>query len=118
MKRHDFKKLLVWQLSMDVVDDIYLITQDFPKEELFGLSLQMRKSSTSVPTNIAEGCGRGTDPQLLQFTNNAQGSAFELETQMYITQRRKYCTNKELEPVLKKIIRVQKMIDGFQDLFR
>jgi len=89
MKRHNVKELQVWQLAMDVVDDIYLITQDFPKEELFGLSLQMRKSAISIPSNIAEGCGRGTDPQLLHFTDISQGSAFELETQVYITQRRK-----------------------------
>jgi four helix bundle protein len=118
MKRHNFKELLVWQLAMEVVDDIYLITQHFPKEEIFGLSLQMRKSATSVPSNIAEGCGRGTDPQLIQFTDIAQGSAFELETQVYVTSRRRYCTDKELDLVLVKIQRVQKMIDGFQDRFR
>lgn len=107
----------MWQLSMDVVDDIYLITDKFPKEELFGLSLQMRKSSISVPSNIAEGCGRGTDPQLLHFTNVAQGSSFELETQVYICQRRKYCNPREFDPVLFKLSQVQKMIDGFQNRF-
>ena len=107
MKRHNFKELQVWQLAMDVVDDIYLITKDFPKEELFGLSLQMRKSASSISSNIAEGCGRGTDPQLLHFTDIAQGSAFELETQLYITQRRNYCTNNELGLILIKIVRVQ-----------
>ena len=118
MKRHNFKELLVWQLAMDVVDDIYEITQKFPKEELFGLSLQMRKAATSVPSNIAEGCGRNTNPQLLQFTDIAQGSAFELETQTYIAQRRKYNGTENVDATIEKIKRVQKMLDGFQDRFR
>jgi len=118
MKRHNFKQLLVWQLAMDVVDDIYEITQKFPKEELFGLSLQMRKSATSIPSNIAEGCGRYTNPQLLQFTDIAQGSAFELETHTYIAKRRKYKGTERADEILEKITRVQKMLDGFQDRFR
>lgn len=118
MKRHNFKELHAWQLAMDVVDDIYLITKNFPKEELFGLSLQMRKAAVSIPSNIAEGCGRNTNPQLLHFTDIAQGSAFELETQVYISHRRKYCIDEEIKSVIEKIIRVQKMIDGFQDRFR
>src|SRR5687768_5668015 len=118
MKRHNFKQLLVWQLAMDIVDDIYEITQKFPKEELFGLSLQMRKSATSIPSNIAEGCGRNTNPQLLQFTDIAQGSAFELETQTYIAKTRKYKGTERAVEILEKITRVQKMLDGFQDRFR
>ena len=90
MKRHNFKELHIWQLGMDIVDEIYDVTMDYPKEELFGLSLQMRKAAVSIPSNITEGCGRGTDPQLVQFLNIAQGSAFELETQVYIAIRRKY----------------------------
>ena len=84
MKRHNFKELHIWQLGMDIADEIYDVTTDYPKEELFGLSLQMRKAAVSIPSNITEGCGRGTDPQLVQFLNIAQGSAFELETQVYI----------------------------------
>ncbi len=80
MKRHNFKELHIWQLGMDIGDEIYDVTMDYPKEELFGLSLQMRKAAVSIPSNIAEGCGRGTDPQLVQFLNIAQGSVFELET--------------------------------------
>lgn len=118
MKRHNFKQLLVWQLALDVVDDIYEITQNFPKEELFGLSLQMRKSATSIPSNIAEGCGRNTNPQLLQFTDIEQGSAFELETQTNIAKRRKYNGTEKADEILEKITQVQKMLDGFQDRFR
>ncbi len=118
MKRHNFKQLQIWQLSMDVVDDVYDLTKYFPKEEIFGLTHQLRKSAVSIPSNISEGCGRGTDAQLLQFTDIAQGSAYELETQIYISQRRKYGPEKEIEAILNKIGNVQRMIDGFQDRFR
>ena len=114
MKRHNFKELHIWQLGMDIADEIYDVTTDYPKEELFGLSLQMRKAAVSIPSNIAEGCGRGTDPQLVQFLNIAQGSAFELETQVYIAIRRKYADVGILESIVSRIIELQKMIDGLR----
>ena len=117
MRRHNFKELRIWQLGMDIVDDIYRITKAFPKEEQFGLSLQMRKSSSSIPTNIAEGCGRGTDPQLIFFLDVAQGSAYELETQCYISIRQGYTLPSDMEPILAKIDEEQKMIDGFRSRF-
>jgi len=117
LKRYNFKELHIWQLGMDIVDEIYDVTMDYPKEELFGLSLQMRKAAVSIPSNIAEGCGRGTDPQLVQFLNIAQGSAFELETQVYIAIRRKYADVGILESIVSRIIELQKMIDGFRDRF-
>ena len=117
MQRHNFKELLIWQLGMDIVDDIYNLTKTFPKEEQFGLTLQMRKSSTSIPSNTAEGCGRGTDPQLVFFLDIAQGSAYELETQCYISLRQGYCLPSEIDPILAKISEEQKMIDGFRSRF-
>ncbi|HEY3385019.1 MAG TPA: four helix bundle protein [Saprospiraceae bacterium] len=117
MRRHNFKELLIWQLGMEIVDDIYHITKGFPKEEQFGLTLQMRKSSSSVPTNITEGCGRGTDPQLIYFLDISQGSAYELETQCYISLRQGYCLPSEMDPILVKIDEEQKMIDGFRSRF-
>jgi four helix bundle protein len=114
MRRHNFKELRIWQLGMEIVDDVYRITASFPKEEQFGLTLQMRKSSTSIPTNISEGCGRGTDPQLVFFLDVAQGSAYELETQCYITLRRGYSVSAEIDPLLEKIEEEQRMIDGFR----
>jgi len=117
MRRHNFKELRIWQLGMEIVDDIYRITKGFPKEEQFGLSLQMRKSSSSVPTNIAEGCGRGTDLQLIYFLDISQGSAYELETQCYISLRQGYCLPSEMDPILVKIDEEQKMIDGFRSRF-
>ncbi len=92
MKRHNFKGLLIWQLGMEIIDDIYTITRNYPKEEIFGLSLQSRKSAVSITSNIAEGCGRGTNPQLLQFLNFSQGSAFEGLCSPTSTIRRKKST--------------------------
>ena len=117
MRRHNFKELRIWQLGMEIVDDIYQVTRHFPKEEQFGLTLQMRKSSSSMPTNIAECCGRGTDPQLIFFLDVAQGSAYELETQCYISLRQGFCLPSEMNPILGKIEEEQKMIDGFRSRF-
>jgi len=118
MKRHNFKELVVWQKAMDIVDDIYLITTNFPREEQFGLTHQLRKSAVSIPSNIAEGCGRGTNPQLVHFLDVSQGSSFELETQVHVAIRQKFCKSYAMDPVLLKISEVQKMIDGFSDRFR
>ena len=117
MQRHNFKELRIWQLGMDIVDDIYNITKTFPKEEQFGLTLQMRKSSSSIPTNIAEGCGRGTDPQLVFFLDISQGSAYELETQCLISIRQGFCHPDIMNPILLKIEEEQRMIDGFRSRF-
>ena len=118
MKRHNFKELHIWQLGMDIVDDVYQETKRFPKEEQFGLTLQLRRSAVSTPSNIAEGCGRGTPAQLVQFLNIAQGSAFELETQIYIAIRQQMGERKKWESVVIKVRDLQKMLDGFVDRFK
>ena len=117
MRRHNFKELRIWQLGMEIVDDIYRITRDFPKEEQFGLTLQMRRSACSIPTNIAEGCGRGTDPQLVFFVDISQGSAYELETHCLISLRQGFALPSQMDPILAKIDEEQKMIDGFRSRF-
>jgi four helix bundle protein len=118
MKRHNFKALKVWQMSMNLVDDIYSLSRLFPKEELFGLTQQLRKSAISIPSNIAEGCGRGTDAQLVNFLNFAQGSSYELETQVLIAQRQFFNNNPDnFEAIIKRMAEVQKMIDGFSARF-
>jgi len=100
---------------MEIVDDIYDITSTFPKEEQFGLTLQMRKSAVSIPSNISEGCGRGTDPQLVFFLDISNGSACELETQSIVALRRGYDSAENLNNVLKKIEEEQRMIRGFRE---
>lgn len=81
------KDLIVWQQSMDIAVDIYSITRDFPKSEEFGLVSQMRRAVVSIPSNIAEGYGRGSRKELQHFLEISVGSASELETQVLISKR-------------------------------
>jgi four helix bundle protein len=81
----DYKDLRVWQDARIMVGDIYRLTRGFPKDELFGLASQMRRSAVSVPSNIAEGKGRHSGRELAQFLYRARGSLLELETQVLIS---------------------------------
>src|SRR5699024_2242623 len=81
----DFRKLSVWEKSHALTLLIYKATKLFPKEELYGMVSQMRRSSSSIPLNIAEGCGRNTQAQFRQFLNIASGSASELEYQLVLS---------------------------------
>ena len=85
MKSH--KNLIVWQKSMTLVTRLYEVTQTYPKEELFGITSQMRRAAVSIPSNIAEGYGRIYGKETLKFLSIAQGSASELETQLQISLR-------------------------------
>ncbi len=113
-RKHNFRDLKVWQRSRVFVSFVYGLTKSFPKEELFGLTQQIRRCAVSVPSNIAEGCGRGTDPQLIQFLDVAHGSACELETQLYLAFDLKYFDENVLNNAIKEIHEIQKMILGFQ----
>ena len=79
--RHNFKQLKIWQLGMNIAKAIYEISAKFPSEEKFGLISQIRRCAVSIPSNIAEGSGRGSDKELKHFLEIALGSVYELETQ-------------------------------------
>lgn len=79
-----FKELKVWQKAIDLVTKTYLHTQHFPKEEIYGLTSQIRRCAVSIPSNIAEGCGRKTNKDFSNFLGIALGSSFEFETQLII----------------------------------
>lgn len=85
--KKSYKDLEVWQLSMDLTIQIYEFTQTLPSEEKFALSDQMRRAAVSIPSNIAEGMGRGHNKELIHFLYIAKGSVFELETQIEICKR-------------------------------
>lgn len=85
-----FRDLLIWKKAMLLVSKIYTSTKSFPKEELFGLTSQIRRCSISIPSNIAEGYGRGSNAELLRFINIATGSLFELQTQIEIAYNIEY----------------------------
>jgi four helix bundle protein len=82
-----YQQLVVWQQSMQLVTDIYKVTAVFPEVERFGLVSQMRRASVSIPSNIAEGSGRGSDKDFRRFLLNARGSLNELDTQLILSER-------------------------------
>ncbi len=81
----DFRKLKVWQKAHELALAIYRATAKFPREELYGLTSQVRRASMSIPTNIAEGCGRSTDSEFARFLQIAMGSAFETEYELLLS---------------------------------
>jgi len=113
-KRHNYKNLKIWQIGIEIVDDVYSIINKFPKGEKFGLISQISRCSVSIPSNIAEGSSR-TDKSFSHFIDIALGSSFELETQLIIAFRRKYITKEQLSEIELKIQEFQKMTMGFQN---
>lgn len=108
IKNH--KDLNVWQLSMELVTDIYRLTGTFPKEEIYGLTNQMRRAAVSVPSNIAEGAARNSKKEFIQFLHIALGSSAELETQLIIASNLEFV--QEVEPFLKNLTTIKKMLNG------
>jgi len=111
---HNFKELKVWKAGIEIAKVIFLLTKEFPSEEKFGLISQMNRSAVSIPSNIAEGCGRKSNKELYQFLNIALGSSFELETQTIIAKEFGYITIEKSESICAAIIEIQKMITGLQ----
>lgn len=109
-QRHNFRKLEVWKEAIALTTVIFQITKSFPKDERFGLISQMTRSAVSVPSNIAEGTARKSDKHFVTFLENALGSAFELETQLIISNNIEYLSNAEFEKILSKNHHVQNMI--------
>lgn len=87
-----YQQLIVWQRAMELVSAIYQLTSSFPDHEKFGLSSQLRRAAVSIPSNIAEGSGRGSDKDFCRFLYQARGSLTEVETQLIIAEQLKYCS--------------------------
>ena len=83
----DFRDLTVWQRAMELAAMVYALTKTFPAEELYGLTSQLRRASVSIASNIAEGRGRGSDGEFRQFLNIAQGSTYEVQTQLLLAKQ-------------------------------
>jgi len=107
---HNFKELRIWQDSMDIVVDIYRIVKNFPKNEQHGLVNQMNRCSVSIPSNIAEGSGRGSNNDFIRFLNISLSSAFELETQLIISKHIEFINTENFNSINTKLTKVQKMI--------
>jgi four helix bundle protein len=97
-----FRDLRVWKDGMDLVELVYRLTRDFPKQELYGLTNQLRRAAVSVPSNIAEGQARTHVKEYLQFLSTAKGSLAEVQTQLEIAARLEYLTPKQLELALQQ----------------
>ena len=92
-KRNNYKNLKIWNLGIEIVDDVFELLSEFPKDEKYGLTSQISRCSISIPSNIAEGSSR-TDKSFSHFLDISLGSSFELETQLIIAQKRNRCTLK------------------------
>jgi four helix bundle protein len=110
----NFRELEIWKEGIELVILIYKITEDFPTAEKYGLISQMKRSVVSIPSNIAEGC-RGTNKELIQFSNIALGSSFELETQLIISQRLKYIKTDDFDLLITTLTILQKRINAFRN---
>lgn len=112
---HNFKNLQIWQRSMDVTDWAFEYCEGLPTNERYNLIDQINRSSCSIPSNIAEGTGKRTKNHFAEFLSTSLSSAFELETQLLICQRRNYGKQELLNKLLIEIKEVQKMIFSFRE---
>jgi four helix bundle protein len=106
----DFRNLLVWQKSHQLTLEIYRVTKSFPKEETYGLTSQMRRSSSSIPTNIAEGCGRQTNADFSRFLQIGFGSSSEIEYQILLSRDLKFLADEEYAFLNGLVIEIKKML--------
>ena len=109
----NFRELRVWQRSHQLALSIYHVTAEFPKHELYGLTSQMRRSATSVPTNIAEGCGRNSSAELARFLQIAMGSASELEYQLLLAHDLNLLSKLQHTQLETELIEIKRMLNSF-----
>jgi len=105
-----FRKILVWQKSILLVTKVYKVTRTFPKEETFGLTSQIRRSSVSIPSNIAEGSGRESNKDFLRFLYISLGSLFEMQTQLEIAKNIIYINEEEFNLLYEDSREIERML--------
>lgn len=108
----DYRKVKVWDKAHILTKDLYRVTSKFPKDELFGLTSQLRRAGSSIPTNIAEGCGRGSDADFRRFLQIAFGSANEVEYLILLSYELSYIQKNQFLELDNKIKEVKKMLAG------
>ena len=109
----DFRELKVWEKAHLFTLDIYKASLGFPDDERYGLTSQLRRASTSIPTNIAEGCGRRTEKELAQFLQIAVGSASEVDYLLQLTHELQYIKSDRYEKLVYQIVEIRKMLIAF-----
>ena len=110
-----FRDLRVWQIGMDLVEHVYLLTQTFPKHEVYGLASQIQRAAISIPSNVAEGHSRQHLKEYLHHLSVAQASLAELETQIEIAARLKYCTREQLNQFLERMDSLGKQLSRLRN---
>ncbi len=113
MLKHRYKNLKIWQLGIEITNEVFIVLDSFPKDERFGLISQISRCSVSIPSNIAEGSAR-SDKSFSHFIDIALGSSFELETQFVIAKNRGYISEEKFNNLEQMIQEFQKMTIGFQ----
>jgi four helix bundle protein len=109
----DFRSLKVWEKAHELTLKIYKITDSFPKQEIYGVTNQIRRAAVSIPTNIAEGCGKDTDPELKRYCLIAMGSSSELEYLLLLAHDLKYFSEEDYQQTQSQIIEIRKMLNAF-----
>ncbi len=106
---HNFKELIIWQKSMDLVTDIYQVSFSMPQSQQYSLTDQIQRSAVSIPSNIAEGSGRGSNKEFVRFLNISNGSCCELETQLLIAQNLNFIEPNIITDLICRLNEIQKM---------
>src|SRR5260370_14433262 len=113
-----YEDLKVWRRAMDLLLEVYRCTSSFPKQEIYGLTSQMRRSAVSIPSNIAEGKGRYSRKELLQFLFHARGSLLELRTQLAIAKELGFLSNAEGQTLIGLASEVGRLLNGLINRFQ
>jgi four helix bundle protein len=116
--KNTYRDLRVWQESVALAKEVYFITKTFPKEEIFGLTSQMRRAAVSVPSNIAEGQCRNSSKEFLKFLSYSSGSLGELDTQLEISLQLGFLHETQKESLDERMLNCRKMLAGLQSRFR
>ncbi len=115
IRMHNLKELKIWNKAIDLSVGVYQSTANFPKEEMYGLTSQIRRSAVSIPSNISEGAGRNSKNEFIHFLGIANGSSYELQTQLIISNKLNLIKDETLQPLLREIDEIQKMNYKFQN---
>lgn len=110
----NFRKLIVWQLSIQFVEQIYSLTAKFPNEEKYGLTSQILRSAVSIPSNIAEGSSRNSQKDFVRFLSIAIGSSFELETQLLIAHKINLIENDSYSEIAQNLNQIQATLNSYK----
>lgn len=111
---HNFEKLKIWQKAIDIAVEVYEVSLLLPNDEKFNLIHQIKKCAVSIPSNIAEGSGRNHNKEFIQFLGIANGSTFELITQLIFAKRLKLLNEEIVQPIINQLVEVSNMNFSFQ----